>query len=213
MLIAFDGVDGAGKSTQLKMFTDFLGNNEIEYYFFDMGGFEYTKKYLYGIKHDDYNCNAELRELLYYFEGRLFTDFYLDNYDTNSKVAICDRWTLTYLSYGQYNGISLEEVLYFTQKLVKPDLYFYLDIDPEVALERISQYRKIDKAEVGFKNQLSDNEIINRKKYLQVQRKIRNNFLDAINSFSPAVISIDGNGCVDDIHKTIIEKFVEKFVG
>ena len=171
MLVAFDGLDGAGKSTQLEMFIEFLDKHEIENYFFDMGGFEHTKKYLYKLKHNEFNCSAELRELLYYYEDRLFSDFYLENYCSDNKIAICDRWLLTYLSYGKYNGIPAKEIQYFTEKLIRPDLYFYIDITPEDALKRIKRYRNIDKAEIGYKNQLSSNENTNESKYLEVQKE------------------------------------------
>lgn len=209
MLIAFDGTDGVGKSSQLRLLIEYLTEKKIDYYFFDMGGFELTKKYLYDLKHHKYECSPELRELLYYFEGHLFSN----HYETlNEKtIAICDRWLLTYFAYGQFNGINYAELKRFLSGLVKPDLYFYLDLSPEIALERIKKYRKFDSPEIGLRNKMSENEDENNKNFLNTQNVIRSYYKTAINNIDCTITKINANQDIDIIQKYIRDEVIKKY--
>ena len=204
MFIAFDGNDGAGKSTQVDYLIDYFKEKNIRYYYFDMGGFEPTKKYLQNLKHNKYNCSVELRELLYYFEGNLFSDFYR-SIEENTTV-ICDRWLLTYLSYGQFNGICLKELNIFLHKLIRPDLYFYLDIPVNISMERIKKYRQFDGPEIGLKNEISNDESQNIRNFVNTQEKIHNYFNEAIKILDCDVIRIDATQSKDEIRAFIKQK-------
>lgn len=210
MFIAFDGGDGAGKTSQLEFLMDYLKENSIEYYIFDMGGFEYTKKYLYALKNHKLNCSPELRELLYYYEGRLFTDYYKRM--SNTTVVICDRWFLTYIAYGQLNGIECDELKHFLKDLAVPDLYFYLDVTPEISLQRIKKNRKgFSKPEIGLKNALSDDENENEQNFIKTQNKIREYYEIAIKNMQYGVVRVNAEQDINEVRNVIIERFTEKY--
>lgn len=210
MFVAFDGGDGAGKSSQLNFLIEFLKENNIDHYIFDMGGFEYTKKYLYALKNHKLNCSTELRELLYYYEGRLFTDYYRKL--KKDTVVICDRWFLTYVAYGQLNGIELDELKFFLQNLEVPDLYFYLDISPEISLNRIKQNREgFSAPEIGLKNKMSDDECENDRNFIKTQTKIREYYKIAINNINCKITEINADQDIQKIKDIIIESFIIKY--
>lgn len=212
MFIAFDGIDGSGKSTQLSMLTQYFLKKQIDHFIYDMGNFATMSKYLTNLKHSKTKCSAQLRELLYYFEGRLLSDFYTDMCQNTNKFIVCDRWLLTYFAYGQYNGVPFSDIEYFTRKIVRPDIYFFMNISPEEALNRIVKYRKIDNAEIGYRNTLSNNEYDNEAKFLKAQAIIRNNYLSSIQHASFPVIQIDASQDVDSIHRTIIGQIERKII-
>lgn len=210
MLIAFDGGDGAGKTSQLKLLADYLNENSIDYYIFDMGGFEYTKKYLYNLKNHKLECSPELRELLYYYEGRLFTDYY--KRISNATIVICDRWILTYIAYGQFNGIELNELEFFLKDLAIPDLYFYLDVSPETTLKRIKKNRKSFSApEIGLKNTLSNDESENERNFIKTQTKIKEYYENAIKNMQYSIVRINAEQDIREIQNVIIANFIDKY--
>lgn len=189
MFIAFDGIDGSGKSTLSKMVYEYFleQTNDVELY--DMGNFGVLDEYLLKIRNQKGCIPAEIRELLFYFEGRLFSDFVEEN---DSKIIITDRYFLTYYSYGPINGICQERVHQFAHKLKKPDYYFFLDVAPDEALRRIAKYRKIDPPEVGYQTSLSVNEDVNRSNFLKAQGEIFTNYKQAILHYGSNIHILDG---------------------
>lgn len=193
MFIAFDGTDGAGKTTLCKYVVTELKQKYDNVVLYDMGKLGFIDEVLLSIKYGETACSAEIRELLYYFEGNLFGNNIVSNaLGRKQPIIIIDRYILSYFSYGPLNGVPIELINKLTNTMPWPDLYFYIDITPELAEKRISVYRKIDKPEIGFKNQLdTSNESINQLKFITHQSKVRENFHNAIKLFNKPVHIID----------------------
>lgn len=206
LFIAFDGIDGSGKTTLVKRLFDYFDERDKNPNIFDMGSFGFIDDYLKMIKNKEKSVDPKIRELLFYFEGNLFSDYVRENSD---KIIITDRYFLSYYAYGPINGICQEEVWKFVHRMISPDFYFFIDVPPEVTLNRIVKYRKIDIPEIGYKNDLSQNEDENRSLYLKVQRKIYSNYKNAISMFDFRVHVINGsrdaNQIFDEI-TSVIEK-------
>jgi len=69
MFIAFDGMDGTGKNTQVDRLEEFFkrkGENVIK---LDFGGTACFKEYINKLNSKKIDVPAEIRELIYYFEG------------------------------------------------------------------------------------------------------------------------------------------------
>ena len=201
MFIAFDGIDGSGKTTlSQKVFQYFVSeNNNPE--IFDMGNFGFIDDYLNAIKNKKHHVDPKIRELLFYFEGNLFSDYIRENRD---RIIITDRYFLSYYAYGPINGICQEEVWNLVHRMISPDFYFFIDVCPEVALERIMKYRKIDIPEIGYKNSLSQNEEENQKLFLKTQQEVYSNYKMAISKFDLKVCIINGERKIDQIFDEII---------
>ncbi|GFI47458.1 thymidylate kinase [Lachnospiraceae bacterium] len=193
MFIAFDGIDGAGKSTIYKKIAHELEKN-YSVQVFDMGCLGFLDDIIEGIKKGKYLCSAEIRECIYYFEGCLFSDLIVGKYLKDKyKHILIDRYLLSFLSYGPLNGVSIDKVSLLTSKMKWPDYYFYVDVQPEIALNRIKNKRNIVKPEIGYKNELETNEKENHAKFISHQTLVRKNFKQAIQFVGKKVYSINNH--------------------
>lgn len=203
MFIAFDGIDGSGKTTIYKEISNLLEQHGNEVKLFDMGNLGFLDNVIKKIKSGEYVCNAEIRECIYYFEGMLFSERIAKKYINNkTKHILVDRYILSYMAYGPTNGMNLKQINSLCETMVWPDLYFFIDTNPNIALERIAKYRKIHKPEVGFKNSLKNNEEENQLKFLNHQSVVYKNFETAIKKSKKQVHIIDNN---DDLSISIIK--------
>lgn len=192
MFIAFDGIDGAGKSSLLLKLSQKLQINGQEVEVANMGQLGYIDSYIKGIGNKKYNCSAEIRELLYYFEGILFSEKKACKYQRKKgKSLLIDRYILSYFAYGPLNGVPLEEIKMLTENMVWPDVYFYLDISPENAYNRISNYRKIQIPEIGYKNAKKGIDL-SKDNFLSHQLKVRGNFIKEIENSELNIVILDG---------------------
>lgn len=203
MFIAFDGIDGAGKNTIYENIANYL-SKYYDVQVFDMGKLGFLDDIINNIKNGEYLCSSEIRECIYYFEGVLFSNNIAQKYINDPKKHILiDRYILSYMSYGPLNGMNINRIHKLCKNMVWPDYYFYIDTFPETALQRIAAYRNIDKPEIGYKNSLVSNEEKNRKRFIEYQTNVRNNFLQAIKNSSHLIHLIDNNGTVNQSIDTV----------
>lgn len=195
MLIAFDGIDGSGKNTQVELLYSSLLKDGFKCEILDFGGNPVLKKYISKINKKEIDVPTEIRELIYYFEG-LFVSHEIKGKD--DKIFIIDRYYLSYLAYGPLNGMKLEEIKYLTQFIPEADLYFYMDIDPCRTYKRIKKYRDIDLPEIGFKDETNGNEKENA--FMDFQKKVRENYIQNLNKNH---IVIDASLDMNKIHEIV----------
>ncbi len=183
MFIAFDGIDGSGKTSACLFTKNYLENNNKKVMLYNMGELGYLDKELKLLKHKKINCTSEIRELLYYFEGNLFSNNILEKVTDKDHFCIIDRYLLSFLSYGPLNGVEYKRIDQLTSNMLLPNLYFYLDVSPETSYKRISKERNISVPEVGYKNNICTDDLeLQRKQFISFQSKVRENFNYAINN-------------------------------
>jgi len=146
LFIAFEGIDGSGKSTQVKLLAEYLTQKGHEVY----TTFEPTDSRIGVMIRDIFNHRMEgdqrviaalfaadrLNHLLNSTDGLLkklsegytvITDrYYLSSYAYHSVYVDMD-WVI------QANSMSAD--------LLRPDLNIYIDISPEVSMERLKKGR------------------------------------------------------------------------
>lgn len=69
MFIAFDGIDGSGKSTQVDFLEKYLKEKKRKYNVLTLGQNSYFKELINNISEKRIVVPGEVREYLYYFEG------------------------------------------------------------------------------------------------------------------------------------------------
>ena len=131
-IVAFDGADGCGKSSQIVSLKEYLESEGARVKSLKA---VYKPYHLYGFK-----ClNANYRRIIMALE---FYDYYkeefkhLDEYD----YMLCDRSKLSLLAYGKAHGATnLDDIYEIVSGIQDPDLLFYLEQDVKISLERINE--------------------------------------------------------------------------
>jgi dTMP kinase len=145
-LIVFEGIDGAGKSTQAEILMKTLRQKGFSVVYFrepseGKWGREIKKK----AAHPDSLSPEE--------ELELFLKDRKENVEKNlkpalreKKIVILDRYYFSTIAYQGAKGIDQERIKRMNEGfVVEPDLVFFLDVDPQEGLDRIKNRRKKDK--------------------------------------------------------------------
>jgi len=154
--ITFEGIEGSGKTTQIKLLSDYLkdGGYDVEVTR-EPGGTrvgEQIRKVLLNPDNVGLCPNTEL--LLYYAARSQLVDEKIAPAVNSGKIALCDRYydsSIAYQHYGRGLDWKLLDVL--TENFVKvhPDLTFLLDVPVLIGLERksksLSEFGKLDRLE------------------------------------------------------------------
>ena len=165
-IIVFSGIDGSGKSTQLKL----IYNELITNYRVFISKIEYMPL-------NDMNKNLIKNLLIEFKSGIEILKQATEIHTKNNKFdyILCDRYLMCYLAYAYLYGIEpvdlIRKMLFFIKN---PDLTLYFDIDVDLALNRIKQrnseinkhenYESLMKAKKGYEklyNSFGNLEIIN----------------------------------------------------
>lgn len=148
LLIAFEGIDGSGKSSQASLLKDWV----------DMKRDSYLTEWNSSEWIHDIIKEAKKKDLLTPLTFSLIhaTDF-SDRYEKyilpmmkTGFIVICDRYVYTAYARDSVRGVDLEWVKKLYSFAIKPDITFYIKVSPEVALERVRKSkRKIKPQEAG----------------------------------------------------------------
>ena len=187
--IVFEGIDGCGKSTQIKKLYDFLKKK--------------GEKVIMTREHQRKGVGLFIEDVL---NGKKTIDplalevcFIADRCDHVNKViepnleaekiVLCDRYYWSTVAYSKNNYRSW--MLEMNRKIgIKPDLVIFIDTKAKVAIDRIGKGRV-------------STTIFEKLKKLE---KIRKNYLWLMKNDSVKKIIVDGNKKVEEIFEEIIDK-------
>jgi dTMP kinase len=148
LFITFEGIDGTGKSTQLKLTSDFLKENEIDHIVTrEPGGTKISEK-IRNIILDNENKEMSIcTELLLYLAARAqhVKEVIMPAIE-NNKIILCDRFHFSTFAYQSFaRGLNLkilENLNDFSTNFLKPDLIFILDMSLQTAKQRLLMTNK-----------------------------------------------------------------------
>lgn len=153
MIIVIEGIDGSGKSTLCRALMDTLTDFDKKVCLINEPGGTEMANEIRGVllSHRDEEVHPAT-ELMLYFAGRLQNIYnILRNHE--DKIIIMDRFVHSTLAYQicghvRHDLRGLYEQLYrHVLGDFKPDLAYYIDLDPEVALQRVMHARARDRME------------------------------------------------------------------
>lgn len=180
--ISFEGPDGSGKGTIIKYVKKFLAKNKIDYILTrEPGGIEISEEIREIILNKKHLNMDERTEALLYAAARRqhLVEIVIPALEAG-KVVICDRFVDSSLAYqGHARGIGIDEVLKINQFAIDelmPDLTIFLDVRPEVGLERIN------KSKVRKKDRLDLESLAFHKKVYEGYQKVLKRYPDRIKS-------------------------------
>jgi dTMP kinase len=151
MFFSFDGIDGVGKSTQIKLFCDWLrerGEDVVQCR--DPGSTavgEAVRDLL--LKRHDLSLGRMAEMLLYMAARAQLVEQVIQPALGAGKTVVSDRYLLANIVYQGYAGgldvPQLWELGRFITRATEPDLTFLLDMSPDAAVGRIQ--RELDRME------------------------------------------------------------------
>ena len=151
--ISFEGIEGSGKSTQVKLLADYLrskGNTVIET--FEPGGTKIGQKIRELLLEPGNHMDPMAELLLYYSSRAQHVREVIYPAIRNNSIVITDRFTDSTVAYQGYaRGIDLGLINTLNDIVVpdmKPFLTFLLDMDVEEGLRRNRRAQKEDRFEL-----------------------------------------------------------------
>ncbi len=193
LFITFEGSDGCGKTTQIKLLDEYLRNN----------GYKTLLTREPGAK----GLGVKLREILLNYDGEvsprcesfLFLADRAQHIDCIIKPALkegviilCDRHTDSTVAYQGYGrGLDIEEIKKLNNiavNNVKPDLTFVFDVDIETSQSRVGKEK--DRMESAGK---------------EFFERVRQGFLEIAKQEPQRVKVINSANSIENIHKEVLE--------
>jgi len=150
LFVAFEGIDGAGKSTQLQAVVDFLqaaGRKVLRTR--EPGGTPIGEKIRELLLHE--SMRAATEALLMFAARQEHVLQVIEPALLQGTDVVCDRFTAATLAYqGGGKGIPTERLQALARWVhpgLCPDCIILLDVPPEVAAQRLAQSRQRDRFE------------------------------------------------------------------
>jgi dTMP kinase len=150
--ISFEGVDGAGKSTQLEWVRDFLSEHDIAVTVTrEPGGTPLGEKLREILLNDNDGMHPETEALLMFAARREHLEQVIAPALARGETVLCDRFSDASFAYqGGGSGVDrakLEVLEHWVHADIQPDLTLYFDLPIEVARQRVSSLRHPDRFE------------------------------------------------------------------
>ena len=198
--ITFEGVEGCGKTTQIKLLSDFLSTRGVRTVLTrEPGGCPIADKIRTILLDAENSALSPLAELMLYSAARAqhVTEVIAPALEAG-KVVLCDRFcdaTVAYQSFGR----GIDRTVIDTLNLqacqgVSPDLTVLVDCDPGVGLERAR--RRIE-ASSGPREERFELEA------LAFHQRVRAGYLQLAIDQPNRFLIINGSDTIDDIFAAI----------
>ncbi|WP_456464515.1 dTMP kinase [Persephonella sp.] len=194
--ITFEGIEGAGKSTQSVMLHNYLiEKNKKVILTKEPGGTETGKKIRQILLSHSDEIFPPLAELFLYEADR---NFHIHNLIKpkidQGYTVICDRFTDSTLAYQGYaRGLDIDfvkEINSIASEGIKPDITFLIDIPVEEGLKRIQKIREKDRIE---------------KEEIDFHKKLREGFLKIAEEERDRIVVLNGLEPPEKIFRQVIE--------
>ena len=199
--ITFEGIDGCGKSTQVKMLVEKLEKLNMDVITIrEPGGTRISESIRDILLYRDTHELGGRTEALLMTASRtqLTKEIILPALDKGTWV-IADRYadsTLAYQGGGRQIDLdSLEKLNQFATYDTVPDLTFFIDILPDEGVKR--QNAKLDRIEQAG---------------IDFQSRVRDLYIKLAEKYSNRIIIIDGQNDIETIHKNIWKEFEQRML-
>jgi len=154
LFLTFEGPEGAGKSTQVKLLTEWLGQNGHPVTSTrEPGGTELGQGIRQLVLHQSH-MSPEAEYLLYSADRAEHLAKVIGPALQAGKIVLCDRWldsSLAYQGYGRGLNLQwLKDVARGAVHDVRPLRTFLFDLPPEVGLARFAGHDRLEREPLEF---------------------------------------------------------------
>ena len=186
IFVTFEGIDGAGLSTQAALLNDYLIKNGKQCVLTK----EPTNNIVGGIiragLRGEWKVNNLTIQNLFAADRSHHLETEIEPALKKRKIVICDRYILSTIAFGALDA-PLEYLKQINSLFRKPDITFIIDVHPAVSIERMKKAR--------YHVEMFETQ--------QRLAQIRQNYL-SLKNFFPNAFVIDGNNQIDQVHKDVL---------
>ena len=185
--IVFEGVEGAGKTTQIQQTAEWLqnkyGKDRSIAIAREPGGTKLGKQIRQLLLEDPTSWVGNRTELLLYGADRAqHVEEIIRPQLEQGNIVLCDRFTDSTIAYQGYGrGFDLDEIDRVNQLAtggLQSDLTCWLDLDVEIGLQRVLRRGKPDRMEQAT---------------LDFHQRVRQGYQELANSYPNRIVRIDAN--------------------
>ena len=195
-LISFEGIDGCGKSTQIKLLSEKLSNNNINNFIFrEPGGSKISEKIRSILLDKNNSISSESETLLFLAARSNLVNELIEPAIKNNDTILCDRYfdsTIAYQCYGKGMNIDIVNIMNkFAIRNIFPSLTIIFDISPEIVQQRLKD-KELDRMEMLG---------------LEFQNKVRKGYIEISKNNNICHIIKCENKSINQIHLEVVELY------
>lgn len=191
--ITLEGIDGAGKSTQLGWLAALLrARGKSVVVTREPGGTPLGERLRDLLLDNRAGMHPETEALLMFAARREHLDKVILPALHRGEWVVCDRFTDASFAYqGGGRGLpagKLVELEYWVQGQLQPDLTLYFDVPVELGRRRTSRVKQPDRFE---------------KEQDEFFRKVRDGYLERARSFPKRIVVVNAGRSLEEVNKTV----------
>ncbi|AEH23920.1 dTMP kinase [Pyrococcus yayanosii] len=192
LFIVFEGIDGAGKSTQARLLAEWFREKGYDVVLTkeptdsELGNFVKRLILIGGIINGG-RISHEAEALLFAADRAEHVKKVIEPALREGKVVISDRYFYSSLAYQWARGLDVEWLISVNSFAPRPHLVILLDLPAKESMRRV----RLRGAESEFD------------KLLELQRKVRENYLKLAERF-PEFRIVNAMAPVEDIHRDVV---------
>ena len=191
LFVTFEGADGCGKTTQMKLLKEYLLCKGIDVVLTrEPGGRGLGEKVREILLNYDGAVSDRCESFLFLADRAQNIDIIVNPAVESGKIVLCDRHidsTVAYQGYGR--GLDLERIKMLNSIATnnrKPDLTFVFDIDVETSMQRVGKEK--DRLESEGK---------------EYHNRVRNGYLEIAKQEPERIKVIDASMSIEEIHEEV----------
>jgi len=193
LFITFEGADGCGKTTQMKLLADYLKTQGLEVVLTrEPGGKGLGERVREILLNYDGEVSDRCESFLFLADRAQNIDIIVNPAVEQGKIVLCDRHidsTVAYQGYGR--GLDLDRIKMLNNLATngkKPDLTIVFDIDVETSMKRVgSEKDRMESAGIEFYN------------------KVRNGYLEIAKEEPERIKVVDACKTIEEVFEEVKE--------